>query len=56
MTVKDKLRTPVIVAAARTAVGKAKKGKLATTRPDDLAAAVVQELFQRAVIKTRNGG
>ncbi len=48
MTVKDKLRTPVIVAAARTAVGKAKKGKLATTRPDDLAAAVVQELFHRA--------
>jgi acetyl-CoA acyltransferase len=48
MAVKDKLRTPVIVAAARTAVGKAKKGSLATTRPDDLAAAVVQELFHRA--------
>ncbi|MGB9640528.1 MAG: acetyl-CoA C-acyltransferase [Anaerolineales bacterium] len=48
MAVKDKLRTPVIVAAARTAVGKAKKGSLATTRPDDLAAAVIQELFHRA--------
>lgn len=48
MAVKDKLRTPVIVAAARTAVGKAKKGSLATTRPDDLAAAVVQALFHRA--------
>ncbi|MGB9673481.1 MAG: thiolase family protein [Anaerolineales bacterium] len=47
MAVKDKLRTPVIVAAARTAVGKAKKGSLATTRPDDLAAAVVQDLFHR---------
>lgn len=48
MAVKDKFRTPVIVAAARTAVGKAKRGSLASTRPDELAAAVVQELFKRA--------
>ena len=47
MAVKDKFRTPVIVAAARTAVGKAKRGSLATTRPDDLAAAVIQDLFKR---------
>jgi acetyl-CoA acyltransferase len=47
MAVKDKLRTPVIVAAARTAVGKAKKGSLASTRPDELAAAVVQDLLRR---------
>lgn len=47
MAVKDKLRTPVIVAAARTAVGKAKRGSLATTRPDDLAAAVIQDLLHR---------
>ncbi len=40
-------REPVIVAAARTAVGKAKKGSLATTRPDDMAAAVIAELLKR---------
>ena len=37
-----------IVAAARTAVGKAPKGTLRNTRPDDMAAAVFQELFRRA--------
>lgn len=41
-------REPVIVAAARTAVGKAKRGSLATTRPDEMAAAVIGELLQRA--------
>ncbi|MCU0489615.1 MAG: acetyl-CoA C-acyltransferase [Anaerolineales bacterium] len=41
-------REPVIVAAARTAVGKAKKGSLATTRPDEMAAVVVKELLRRA--------
>lgn len=41
-------REPVIVAAARTAVGKAKRGSLATYRPDEMAAAVVQELLRRA--------
>lgn len=38
----------VIVAAARTAVGKAKKGSLATTRPDEMAAVVIKELLRRA--------
>ena len=38
----------VIVAATRTAVGKAIKGTLAATRPDDMAAAVVRGLLERA--------
>jgi len=41
-------RTPVIVAAARTPVGKAKRGSLATTRPEDMMAAVIQDLLKRA--------
>ena len=41
-------REPVIVAAARTAVGRAKKGSLATTRPDEMAAVVIKELLHRA--------
>ncbi|HSF80070.1 MAG TPA: acetyl-CoA C-acyltransferase [Anaerolineales bacterium] len=44
----DPTREPVIVAAARTPVGKAKRGSLATTRPDEMAAAVIQELLKRA--------
>lgn len=44
----DPTRTPVIVAAARTAVGRAKRGSLATVRPDDMAAAVIVELLKRA--------
>lgn len=40
-------RDAVIIAAARTAVGKAKRGSLATTRPDDLAAEVIQDLLNR---------
>ena len=32
----------VIVSAVRTPVGKAPKGKLATTRPDDLAALAIR--------------
>ena len=37
----------VIVAAARTAVGKAKKGSLATVRPDEMAAAVIRDVLKR---------
>ncbi|MCI0412508.1 acetyl-CoA C-acyltransferase [bacterium] len=37
-----------IVAAARTAVGKAPKGTLRNTRPDDMAAFVIQDLLRRA--------
>lgn len=39
---------PVIVSAARTPVGKAKKGSLATTRPDELAVLVIKELLRRS--------
>jgi acetyl-CoA acyltransferase len=40
-------REAVIVSAVRTPVGKAKRGGLATVRPDDLAVAVIQELLKR---------
>ena len=40
----------VIVSAARTAVGRGKKGSLANTRPDDLAALVIKESVKRANI------
>ncbi len=43
----------VIVAATRTAVGKAKKGSLATVRPDELASAVIREVLSRAPRLTR---
>ncbi len=36
-----------VVAAVRTAVGKANKGTLRNTRPDDMAAAVIAELLKR---------
>src|SRR5271167_1139835 len=38
----------VIVSAVRTAVGRGYKGTLRTTRPDDLAAAVIKEALLRA--------
>ncbi len=44
----DANREAVIVAAARTAVGRAKRGSLATTRPDELAALVIGDLLNRA--------
>ena len=44
------MRNAVIVAAARTAVGKAPKGTLRTTRPDELAAAVINAVIERAGI------
>jgi acetyl-CoA acyltransferase len=47
MNNNDATRDPVIVAAARTPVGKAKRGSLATVRPDDMAVAVVRELLNR---------
>jgi acetyl-CoA acyltransferase len=43
----DPSREPVIVAAARTAVGKAKRGSLATVRSDEMAAAVIGNLLKR---------
>jgi acetyl-CoA acyltransferase len=41
-------RDAVIVAAARTPVGKAKRGSLATVRPDEMGAQVINELLKRA--------
>jgi acetyl-CoA acyltransferase len=41
------MREPVIVSAVRTAVGKASKGTLRATRPDDLAAIVFREAIAR---------
>ncbi|MBM3145486.1 MAG: thiolase family protein [Chloroflexi bacterium] len=48
MTKRDPKHDPVIVAAARTPVGRAKKGSLATVRPEDMAAAVIKELLKQA--------
>src|SRR5919205_23264 len=41
------MREAVIVAGVRTAVGKAPRGSLRTVRPDDMAAAVIEELLRR---------
>jgi len=41
------MKEAVIVSAVRTAIGRAKRGTLATVRPDDLAAAVIGEVVQR---------
>jgi len=40
-------RDVVIVSAARTPIGKAKRGGLATVRPDEMAASVIQDLLKR---------
>ncbi|MFS0636979.1 acetyl-CoA C-acetyltransferase [Mesobacillus foraminis] len=42
------MREAVIVAGARTPVGRAKKGSLANIRPDDLGAIAVKETLKRA--------
>jgi acetyl-CoA acyltransferase len=41
------MNSPVIVSAVRTAVGKAPKGKLSATRPDDLAAVAMRAAIDR---------
>ncbi|HLY61692.1 MAG TPA: acetyl-CoA C-acyltransferase [Terriglobia bacterium] len=41
------MKEAVIVSVARTAVGKAPRGTLRNTRPDDMAAAVFQEIIRR---------
>src|SRR6478672_270160 len=41
------MQEAVIVDCLRTAVGKAPKGTLRTTRPDDMAATVIQTLCER---------
>ena len=48
MITNDTSRDPVIVAAARTAIGKAKRGSLATVRPDEMAVAVIKKLLKQA--------
>jgi acetyl-CoA acyltransferase len=42
------MREAVVVSSVRTAVGKAPKGTLRTTRPDDLAAVAIKEALARA--------
>ncbi|HEX7022865.1 MAG TPA: thiolase family protein [Trueperaceae bacterium] len=42
------MRNAVIVSAVRTPVGRAHKGKLKDTRPDDLAGFILREALQRA--------
>ena len=42
------MRDAVIVSAVRTAVGKAPKGTLRNTRPDEMGAAVIEESIRRA--------
>jgi len=41
------MKEAVIVSIARTAVGKAPRGTLRSTRPDDMAATVIQEILRR---------
>ena len=42
------MKEAVIVSATRTAVGRAKRGTLVNTRPDDMAAVVISEVLRRA--------
>ncbi len=42
------MKEAVIVSIARTAVGKAPRGTLRNTRPDEMAAAVIREVLRRA--------
>jgi acetyl-CoA acyltransferase len=48
------MKRAVIVSAARTAVGKAPNGSLRSTRPDDMAAAVIEAALDRAPGFDRN--
>ena len=50
MNNQDPNRDAVIVAATRTPVGRAKRGSLATTRPDDMAAEVIRDLLRRVEV------
>ena len=49
------MTSAVIVSAVRTAVGKAPRGTLSTTRPDDMAAAVIKAAVDRVPVPERNG-
>ena len=50
MNTNDPTHEAVIVAAARTATGKAKRGSLATVRPDEMSAAVIRDVLRRALV------
>ena len=50
MNNRDPNKDAVIVAAARTAIGKAKKGSLSTTRPDEMASDVIRDLLKRVAV------
>ena len=45
------MRNAVIVSAVRTAVGRAPRGSLRTTRPDDMAAIVIKAAIERAGVE-----
>ncbi len=47
MNPSDPTRDPVVVAAVRTAIGKARRGSLSTVNPTDLGAAVIRDLLNR---------
>src|SRR2546421_10624894 len=47
MFLEESMKEAVIVSAVRTAVGKAPKGTLRDTRPDDMGAAVIKEAIAR---------
>jgi acetyl-CoA acyltransferase len=49
------MKEAVIVSIARTAVGKAPRGVLRSTRPDDMAAAVIREALRRALALDPSG-
>ena len=48
------MKEAFVVSIARTAIGKAPKGTLRDTRPDDMAAAVFQEILKRVPGLDRN--
>ena len=48
LNINNPSREPVIVAAARTAIGKANRGSLTTVRPEDMMAEVIKGLLKRA--------
>jgi acetyl-CoA acyltransferase len=48
------MKEAVIVSVARTAVGKAPRGTLRNTRPDEMAAAAIREVLRRAPALDRN--
>jgi acetyl-CoA acyltransferase len=48
MMTTDKSREAVLVATARTAIGKARRGSLVNTRPDEMAAEVIRDLLRQA--------